>query len=284
MEALVRSGAFDCFGRPRAQLFEALDRAIDSAKSTQHDRAVGQASLFGTPELALAINPREAYDEGLREWPELERLKLEKEAIGFYVTGHPLDRYKDDLRRLGNATITNLERKGNRAEVVLCAVVTTIRERPLKDGSGRMAFVVIEDLTGAVEMAVSAKTFAQCETVLKCDAPLIIKAAISIERDEESQTLKLRCLDVKLLSDARRDRTHAVEISLEESQIEKTKLGELKQLFTQYPGTCPVRMTVRIPHTAEVELDLPGSIRIEASDALVDRVEAIFGTGVIRFA
>jgi DNA polymerase-3 subunit alpha len=283
LEALVRSGAFDCFGRPRAQLLDGLDRAIDAAKSTQHDQTVGQASLFGGV-LAAAIKPRETYDEGLREWPELERLKLEKEAIGFYVTGHPLDRYRDDTRRLASATIANLERKGNRADVVLCAVVSSIRERPLKDGSGRMAFVVIEDLTGAVEMAVSAKTFGLYEMQLKSDAPLIVKASIQIDRDEESQTLKLRCLDVKLLADARRDRTKSIEISLEESQIERGKLGELKKLFVQYPGTCPVRMTVRIPNTAEVEMELPSSIRIEATDAMVDRVEAIFGLGVVRFA
>src|SRR5262249_32161300 len=154
-----------------------------------------------------AVRPREKYDEAQREWPETERLKFEKEAIGFYVTGHPLDRYKEDMRRLANATIAHLDRKGNRAEGVLCALVSSMRERPLKDGSGRMAFAVIEDLTGSIEMMVSANTFAQHEMTLKSDQPLIVKAAVTIERDEEAeaQTLKLRCLDVKLLADARKD-------------------------------------------------------------------------------
>ncbi|MCK6544373.1 DNA polymerase III subunit alpha [Myxococcota bacterium] len=284
LEVLVRSGAFDCFQRPRSQLIEAIDRAIEAAKGSQRDKAIGQASLFGGA-LALAVKPREAYDESLREWPEQERLKLEKEAIGFYVTGHPLDRYKDDIRRLSSATIANLERKGNRAEVVLCVVVSQLRERPLKDGSGRMAFVVVEDLTGAIEMAVSAKVYADAETLLKSDAQLLVKAAVTIDRGEdgESQTLKLRCLEVRSLAEARKDRTRLIELMLEESQVERSKLGALKQIFGRYPGACPVKMTVRIPDTAEVELELPPTLSVEPCDGLVDHVESLFGAGTIRF-
>jgi DNA polymerase-3 subunit alpha len=286
LEALVRSGAFDCFQRPRAQLFAALDRAIDAAKSTQHDQAIGQASLFGSGSLAMSVRPREVYDDAIREWAEGERLKLEREAIGFYITGHPLDRYKEELRRLGNASIAQLDRKGNRAEVVLCAVVSVIRERPLKDGSGRMAWVTIEDLSGSIEMSVSASLFGEAEAVLKADVPLIVKASVSIDRDDEAEaeTLRLRCLEVRFLSDARKDRTKLVELALDEAQIERQRLGELKKAFADFPGACPVRLTVRIPSTAEVEMELPGAIKVEACDALVDRVESIFGSRVVRFA
>jgi DNA polymerase III subunit alpha len=286
LEALVRSGAFDCFGRPRAQLFEALDRAMEAAKSMQKDAASGQVSLFSAPSLQKAVRPREVYDENISEWPELERLKLEKEAIGFYVSGHPLDRYASDLRRFTNASIASLdpdEIRGSR-EVVLGVSVSALREIPLKDGSGRMAFVRVEDLSGSIEMMVSAKAFQQYDAILKSEQPLLVKASVSVDRDDEAETLRCRCLEVRALAEVRAEGTQSVEISLDEAQIDKAKLTRLKDAFSAAPGRCRVQIKVRIPDTAEVELELPDTIRVSASDDLIDRVESIFGRGVVRCA
>ncbi len=285
LEALVRSGAFDCFERPRAQLFAALDNAIDAAKATQRDIAVGQASLFGSPDLIQSVKPVERYDESLYEWPELERLKLEKETTGFYVTGHPLDRYKEELKRMTSATIGQLEKKPGRSEVVVAAVVTTVRERPLKDGSGRMAFVTIEDLTGSAEMVVSAKNFADIEDVLKSDVPLLLTLAVSTNRDEEGrQRLRIRCVSARPITEARQEKTKAIVLTLEESALDHKRLNELNQVFKDHKGLCPVRLLVSIPDTAEVEMKLPESYRLEPSDTLMDRIEQSFGSGVVRFA
>jgi DNA polymerase-3 subunit alpha len=283
LETLVRSGAFDCFERPRASLFEALDRAIEAAKSTQRDEAAGQVSLFGGG-LSQFVKPREVYSDEILEWPELERLKLEKESIGFYLSGHPLDRYQDDLKRLTNATVTQLEKKGNRAEVWLGCVVTALRERPLRDGSGRMAFVTVEDLTGSVEMMASAKVFGEYEPIWKSDAPLLVKAAINLDRDEDgNQLLRLRAVEARLMADARKERTRSIVVSMEEQDVNPKRLSELKRVFDELKGNCPVRLVVRIPRTAEVEIELPGSFKLEAGDALVDRVERLFGNGAVRF-
>ena len=284
LETLVRSGAFDCFGKARSQLMDALDRAIDAAKSTQRAAATGQASLFGTPELAREVKPVEIYNPEIFEWPELERLKLEKEAIGFYITGHPLDRYTEDLRRFANGTIAQLEKKGHRAEVTVGCVVTAVRERPLRDGSGRMAFVTVEDLTGQVEMMVSARVFMEAEQALKSDVPLLVKLQISMDRDEEgNQTLRARCVEARSISDARRERTRGVLLTVQDKLLDDRRLTALKEVFARYPGHCVVRLMVEVPRTAEVAIDLPSSVRLEPSDEVVDRVEQLFGAGTVSF-
>jgi DNA polymerase-3 subunit alpha len=284
LETLVKSGAFDCFERPRAQLFSALDGAIEAAKSTQRAQAAGQESLFGSPELAAAIKPREVYDDTIREWPELERLKLEKQAISFYITGHPLDRYQDDMRRFSNATISQLEKKGNRAEVVMGCVVTALRERPLRDGSGRMAFITVEDLTGAVEMAASAKVFAQFEETLKSEAPLLVKAFVSMGSDDDgNQRLRVRCMEARRVSDAREERTRSIVVTADEKRFDDRTLVELKSILTEHRGTCSVKIIVHLDKTADVEMRLPASFMLAPTDEVVDRVEQLFGVGTVRF-
>ncbi|MFO0725227.1 MAG: DNA polymerase III subunit alpha [Myxococcota bacterium] len=286
LETVVRAGAFDCFQKPRAVLMDALDRAIEAAKSMQKEAASGQASLFSAPAFAASVKPREVYTEGLPEWPELEKLKLEKEAIGFYVSGHPLDRYAAELKRYTSATIASLAEMNIRgaSEVVLGASVTSLRERPLKDGSGRMAFVGLEDLTGAVEIMVGSRVFGEAEALLKSDSPLLVKCSVSIDRDEEATTLRVRAIEVRGLAQARAEGTKTVEVILDEGQVDAAKLGRLKTVLSQNVGKCRVAVRVRIPSTAEVELELPDEVRVQASDALVDGIESLFGRGSVRFA
>jgi DNA polymerase-3 subunit alpha len=282
METLVKSGAFDGFNRPRAQLMLSLDLAIDAARSVQKDLASGQASLFGAPDLAAAVRPREVYVEDVAEWPELERLKLEKESIGFYVSGHPLERYEQELRRFTTSTVAELEKKAGGA-VTLGVSVTVIRERPLKDGSGRMAFVTLEDQTGAVEVMFGARVFGEYETVLKSDAPLLVKVQVNVERDVESTTLRARGMEVRSIEAARLEGTQRVQLSLSEAQIEERSLKKLKEVLRTHPGPCKVGLRVLIPGTAEVDLSLPETIRVNACDGLVDAVEGLFGRGVVHF-
>ncbi len=103
LEALVKAGAFDFERRPRRQLFETIEKAIERGASAQRDRAVGQSSLFGLLEDAGQPGPAASVGKpeyvAVEEWPEKERLAMEKEAIGFYVSGHPLHQYDKELQR-----------------------------------------------------------------------------------------------------------------------------------------------------------------------------------------
>ena len=284
LETLVRSGAFDEFEIPRKRLFTGLERAIDAAKSTQHDRAVGQESLFGAVGLAEAVKPTETYDESVMEWPERERLRYEKDALGFYVTGHPLDRYASDLRRLRNATLATLQDMQPNSKITLGVSIGKIREMPLKDGSGRIAFLIIEDETGALEVRLGQREFAEYEILLKADEPLLADGVIWFDRQTDTPSVRLKLKGFRSLEEVRAQGAKLVELMLDEGQIDPRRLVQLREIMREFPGDCRVGMRVRVPDMAEVELGLPDEFRLTASEDMVDRVEAVFGRGVVRFA
>ena len=214
----------------------------------------------------------------------MQRLKLERAAIGYYVSGHPLERYQDELAGLTTGTLGNLRAPGGRAEMKFGCVVTSVRERPLKSGAGRMAFVAMEDLTGVAEMLVSARDYESLEPVFRLEVPLLVCCAVSTDRlDDGSERVRLRCRSAKTLSDARRERTKKVVVSLEDSVVNEAVISSLKATFREFPGECAVKMCVCVPEAAEVALKLPADVKVAPEEQLLERVEQLLGPGVVRF-
>ncbi|MBL8785760.1 MAG: DNA polymerase III subunit alpha, partial [Deltaproteobacteria bacterium] len=142
MEALVKCGAFDELGQTRRGLWDELDRAIERGQTAQRDKQAGQFSLFGALMAPAPKKKVEVVELVMKEeWPDKERLSFEKECLGFYVSGHPLDRYAADLSRMGMKTIVQLdaiEGPALRDEVTVAGVIGEVRERISKNGGGRM--------------------------------------------------------------------------------------------------------------------------------------------------
>ena len=146
IEALVKAGAFDGIaqqnGVTRARVFGAIGLASERAAEAQRDRESGQTNLLAlltagggdkSPGAATGEDKYPPFDE----WMPKELLAYEKEALGFYISGHPLDRYASEIRRFTNATAANCTEKGERAEVILAGVVAVYQERPMKNGHGK---------------------------------------------------------------------------------------------------------------------------------------------------
>ncbi|MCC6808382.1 MAG: DNA polymerase III subunit alpha [Deltaproteobacteria bacterium] len=288
LEALVESGAMDAFKLPRSRLFGAIEKALSSGQSTQKDAKSGQGNLFAMmappkPVAGAAFDP--ARYPQIDEWDTKERLKREKGALGFFLSGHPLDRYKDDLKRLINCSTQDLMAKGMRADVTLAGVVSAMRERPLKDGSGRMAFLTLEDLYGTCEVLVFSKCYADCEMVLKADEPILVKGQVTIEGDEETQIAKLRAEKIVLLANARAERTQRIEMTLPARLIDGPRLDRLKGVLAQNSGQTPTRLTVVLDNGIETAIDLPLALAVNPSEELATQIERIFdGERVVLFA
>jgi len=209
--------------------------------------------------------------------------------MGFYISGHPLDGFAADLPRLGSATTGSLaamaDNPGQRYnEIAIGGVVTALRERPLKSGNGRMAFVTLEDLHGHIEVLVFSKVFAECELLLKGTEPLLVRGSTMIEGDDRGTAVKIRCTGVELLSDTRARKTNRFELSIPVYALNDDKLTRLKELLVANRGTVPARLTITDPDVFETVIALPETLKVNPTDELLVRVDQLFGQKVVRLS
>ncbi|MFL5444891.1 MAG: DNA polymerase III subunit alpha, partial [Myxococcales bacterium] len=171
VEALIAAGAFDFTQKPRKALWDAIEPALAQGAAAQRDRESGQFGLFASARRGEPDAPEERIP-GKEEWPERERLAKEKEALGFYITGHPLARYADDVRRYATHTCASLASAKGFEKVAVAGVVAGYRERLTKTGK-RIGFAALEDLTGTRDLVLYEDILQRFEALLKGDDPLL---------------------------------------------------------------------------------------------------------------
>jgi DNA polymerase-3 subunit alpha len=285
LEALICAGAFDFTHKPRKALFEASEAALQAGASAQKDRESGQFGLFSSK----VQGPPEERVSGKDEWAERERLSLEKQAIGFYITGHPLARYAEDVRRYATHTCSSLANAKGFEKVAVAGIVAGWRERLTKTGK-KIAFASLEDLTGARDLVIYEDVALKFEALLKGDEPLLVKGVVRLaekfgaeaqqaEASEPSPEIKVD--EVSRLSDVRAAKATRVELRVEAEQATPEKLAELKALLTKYPGPCTAALSIVVPGTAETRIAIK-SLRVAASDDLLAAVDRLFGAKVAQ--
>jgi DNA polymerase-3 subunit alpha len=287
-EALVKAGAFDGVGEARgvsrARLWGAIGPAIDTAAVVQRERDSGQTSLlalFSGMSAGQVPPPAEdVYTEG-EEWTPKELLAFEKESLGFYISGHPLDRFTTELRRFANATTVNCTARGGRAEVILGGVVSDYQERPIKNGTGKYAFFKLEDQHGQIELHVASAKLEEYRPVLTKGDPLLVTGTVDVPYgDAENPRERLRFLDAKLLTSIRAERSTMMDLRLNADLVSSEQLLTLQRLLRQFPGNCRTRVRFEIPERSETVFDLGEEFKVAASDELLARLEQVFGDRV----
>ena len=190
IESLIRAGAFDSFGAFRSQLFAAIDSAMESGARTQRDRLSGQAGLFNM--MALHEEEPEPALPTLPDWSDAEKLTGEKEMLGFYVTGHPLDAYRDKVTELATFHTGNLDNLEKGDEVIICGVMTGIQRRRNKEQKPWAAFQ-IEDWHGSAEAMLFTTQYERLMNDLVEDRAVKIRAQAL---PEEGSATKLSVQDI----------------------------------------------------------------------------------------
>jgi DNA polymerase-3 subunit alpha len=277
VEALVKSGAFDFQGLPRWQLHAAIDQAFAAGASAQADRQSGQASLFGALP-ATQVVPRfprlgDPLGEGVvEEWPERVRLAFEKEALGFYITGHPLAGHEKEVRRYASSTCASVATKREKDKVTVVGVVAALRERMNKEKGTRFAFITLEDLTGTVEVACWAgrpghggkpaqRGYADWEVWLKSDEPLLIHGEVKVNsRDEENPRAELTAIDVEPISQVRSHKTSEIVLRIDADRLDATRAQAVKALVSRHPGHCALSVHAVIPLETETSIAVPHKV------------------------
>jgi DNA polymerase III subunit alpha len=286
IEALVKCGAFDFEGLPRWRLFHGIDAALAAGSSAQSDRATGQSSLFAALGGAAEMKPR--YPEAgsmvgdlrVEEWPERVRLLYEKEALGFYITGHPLQGYEKEVRRYASLTCAQVAHKRQGDKVTVVGVVASLREKANKEKGTRFGFFTLEDLSGTVEVICWGGRAAQAgrpaqkgwidwEQDVKSDEPLLVQGEVRINnRDEENPRAEITASEIERLSAVRRQKTSEVSLRIDAAKLDQARSLSLKSLLGKHLGACAVTLRVVIPEQSESILRL--STRVTPSDELIE--------------
>ncbi len=284
VEALIKCGAMDGFNHSRAALCAAVDLAVNRAQARQKERQSGQRSLL---EMMSPGNDAAALDTeppmpDLQEWPERVRLAYEREALGFYITGHPLERHRGIVARMANSTTARLAEAGRRSEVTLAALVAGMRERPLKNGTGRMAVLTLEDLEGTCEAVVFSKEFAEHEQVLKSEEPLLVTGTVVMEGDE-NPVARLRVREVCLLGEAREKKTSCVRFRVPSECLSTDSLEVFRSILGRFQGDCSAYLHILLRECgSETVLRLPE--RVSPSEEMEHEVDSLFKKKVTEFS
>ncbi|SEI52168.1 DNA polymerase-3 subunit alpha [Allopseudospirillum japonicum] len=202
LEALVRSGAFDKLGAPRSQLFAALEDALQSAEQAKANQNAGIVDLFAdalTPSSTDTTTTYQAYQQ-VREWTDRERLQGEKDTLGLYLTGHPIDAYLQELRLSVRTRIADLHPQREPQRVAGLVVA----QRTLKNKRGEtLAFVTLDDQSGRIEVALFAEQYEAVRTYLSHHKEMIAIVEGEVSHDDFSNTLRMRARDFIPLAQAR---------------------------------------------------------------------------------
>ena len=284
VESLIKAGAFDSLGLTRAHLLATTDGALEGGQRQQRDRAEGQGSFFemmpaGAP--ARASAPAEVTPE----WESDQRLAFEKEVLGFYISGHPLARYRGVVEPLGVTTSADLAAKGHGARVLLFGHATGLKETSTKGGN-RMAFFTLEDMEGTVEVTVFPEPFKSAAACLRSGEAVLVRGRV----DDGDKGRVVLAEDVRLLEQALADygsrpkngsasEPNACRIRVTPGEDPRAVLAAVRQLCGEHPGRVPVFLHL-VLGGQEVIVRTRG-LSVDASKELVADGETLLGAGAI---
>jgi DNA polymerase-3 subunit alpha len=290
LESLIKAGALDSMGK-RGPLMAAVDKAMERAQKAQRDEAQGQSGLFGL----FDEGPRTARDSSedlpnVADWEEGERLANEKDVLGFFVSGHPLDKYAEKLRNLAGviSAADALERKpperrwGTQAdpadEIQVAGMILGLRVQKSKRDQKLYAQAALEDATGKIDLICFSRDYERLSGQLKMEAPVLVRGVLMGDEDAApkisvSSIVALEEVQVKLPSGVR------IRINLDRATEEM--LTELKSAADAAPG--PGKVMLHLEKKGEYAAILePENMGVAADKGWVERVEELVGKGTVQ--
>lgn len=277
MEALAMTGAFDNFpDAHRAQYLyketpdgeSFLEKLIRHGQAYQRSKDTTQQSLFGDDEEVVVANPPMPDCEPA---PPLQQLKQEKDLIGFYVSGHPLDQYKMEIEYLTNTTIEELNNnmaKYNNKEVVFAGMVTEGVKRISSKGS-EFGIMTVEDYTGSVRMMLFSESFLKNKHFLETGQFVMVWARVQGQYRDQTK-LEVRPGKIILLSEAMEKRVKSICLYLPVSKINKSLNQQMAQVVNENPGKVPLSFVVAFPDQQENgEQRKPGPLMLKSRSKMV---------------
>jgi DNA polymerase III subunit alpha len=284
IESLIKCGAFDSTQVSRARMIGALDDAMKAGQAHQRDQSSNQFDIFGmlgTPAKG-SKRPGDAYAQ-VSEWSAQEALAFEKEALGFYITGHPLDKFDRVLKKIASGTIAALKEKAQPGEVKIGGVVSALRLRNTKKGD-RYGSFNLEDKTGFIEVIAWPDTYKKCFALLGADDPIYVKGRLEVGEDR----IQVIANEIDALAQAAKNQKNGaangngekVHVYVREAEVSAEELILLRDTLLDFPGRSTVYLHMLQSTNGETVIELPDQVRIASSPELEGTVERLFGARV----
>ncbi|MGA1871310.1 MAG: DNA polymerase III subunit alpha [bacterium] len=278
IESLIKCGGFDSLKTERAQLFSTLDRTIELAQEAKKIKKSRQMSLFDTSENAPSFDSAE-ITSSIPEWSEQEMLFHEKEAIGFYLTGHPLNRFAQELKRWTRSTSLTVSSASDKETVSIGGVLNVIKEIKTQKGE-LMAFANLEDLHGFIEVTLLPDVYRTCHQFIEKDIPVLV---IGTVEKNHSDVSKLIASEVSALENITMRCASHMHCRLSARSLNKDNITQLKRLFFQNRGECDIYFHITSRLGEEVILKADSKFKIKPTEHLVHDIEALMGKDSIYF-
>jgi len=258
VESLVRAGAMDSLEGTRAQIFTAVEGAMESGQRAWKDRQTGQTGLFGG-----GFGEEEAAEQPLPnvpDWTQQEMLAGEKEMLGFYVTGHPLDRFADKVAELATHNSQTLEGLTRGAEVALCGVLAGVQRRRNKDNKP-WASARLEDPQGSIDVVIFAAQFEQISDSVVEDLPVFLRG-LALPEDNGPPKISVQSMSPLDVAHVAMPSLISIRVWLNKNEEEDARKAEaLSELFTRKSGATEVRLRLEKPRQFSVTLDIGARVR-----------------------
>ena len=292
LESLIKAGAMDAFG-PRAALTGALDKAMERAQKAQRDEAAGQHGLFGIFDADIHASTNHNGEDALpsvAEWDEHTRLQNEKEVLGFFVSGHPMDKYREKLRNMkvvDTATACEMKpepqvfrRRGEEPqnEIQIAGVITGLKVAKSKRSGELYAQATLEDTVGKIELIAFSTSYEKLKDKLKIDVPVVVRGVL---RGEEDSAPKLSLSAIQALEDVKIKLPDSLRIKVPLHNPDTALLEKIHAVLVNAPGKGKVLLDLEEPGEFCAVLE-PHNITVAADRLFIDHIEELVGRGSVR--
>jgi DNA polymerase-3 subunit alpha len=273
LESLIKAGAFDFTGRDRAELFVCIDESLNASAIAQRDRAAGQVSLFDEQTHAATAARRQS----IRPWNEHEKLSYEKELLGFYVSGHPLDAYADVFAAKNYRPIASLGELDDRAQFKIAGAIVEVEKKFTRKEGKPFAVVWLEDLMDMLEVVVWNEVYLKVSDILVPGRVVELKATL----DRRDEMLRATAVEIKPLGATKTN--GATERAGEPSQVSAIRLRfssattgdelrEVRNILVSSPGRQPVQLLFDRGNGNSLRLDAGAEFRIDLTPELAQKL------------
>jgi DNA polymerase-3 subunit alpha len=274
LESLVSCGALDSTGASRKGMLHVLEDALSYGQKQQQDRLLGQASIFDLGD-SPTTSSRHHATVPQEEFEKSDLLRLEKESLGLYVSEHPLNGIRDQLRRRTDCTLVELERRREGETVLAGGIVAGVRTTTTKKGEP-MAFVQLEDVTGSVEVVVFNSTYAASRDLLLEDAVLVVKGRVDHKQQGETKLVALEVTRFEAMPERRE-----VRLKVDARNAPAGVIRELAGLVRDFPGEAPVYVDL-VTSLGPRLLELGPEYRVDPQPDFFASVRHLLGAAAVQ--